>query len=115
MAMSIATQRKIIEIRCKCTNRIRIAFYFLRIGTPDLYVSEMAEKLILEFCLLYHLMSANYETLSAQKGIGKSKFSQIQVILELINLYFYSNLLYDNMMLNSQIPKIFAQAAFLSG
>lgn len=82
---------------------------FLRTGTAGVHVSEMAEKLIAEFGSLYHLMSANYDALGAQKGIGKSKFAQIQAVLELANRYFYSNLSQENAMLNSTVTQGFLQ------
>ncbi len=108
-------REKLLKFSASVLTEAELLSIFLRTGTSDLYVSEMAEKLILEFCLLYHLMLANYETLSAQKGMNKSKFLQIQVILELLNLYFYSNLLHENMILNSQIHKNFCEIFFLIG
>ncbi|ASX26559.1 RadC family protein [Candidatus Williamhamiltonella defendens] len=102
-------REKLLKFGASALTDSELLSIFLRTGTPGLHVSEMAEKLIVEFGSLYHLMSANYETLSAQKGMGKSKFTQIQAILELTNRCFYSNLLHENVMLNSKITQKFLQ------
>ncbi len=78
---------------------------FLRTGLPGLHVMEMAEGLIDEFGSLYNLMSADYKTFCAQKGLGDSKYTQLQAASELASRFFYAHLSEKSAMLSPEITQ----------
>lgn len=56
---------------------------FLRIGTRDMSVMALAQRLLVEFGSLYQLMNAPAKKLQAVHGIGLAKYSQLKAIAEL--------------------------------
>ncbi len=70
---------------------------------------KMAEYLIETFGSLHGLISADYQTLCAHKGIGASKYSQIQAIGELACRCFSSHLMRESVLLNPGITQNFCK------
>jgi DNA repair protein RadC len=56
---------------------------FLRTGLPSLPVLAFSQALIDSFGSLYDLINADHATFSATKGLGTSKYTQLQAISEL--------------------------------
>ena len=56
---------------------------FLRIGTREMSVMALAQRLLVEFGSLYQLMNAPAKKLQAVHGIGLAKYSQLKAIAEL--------------------------------
>ncbi len=82
---------------------------FLRTGLPGLHVIQMAEDLIDEFGSLYNLMSADYVTFCAKKGLGDSKYTQLQAVSEIVTRSFYKHLSEKNAMLSPEVTQRYLQ------
>lgn len=70
-----------------------------------MHVMRMAESLIETFGSLHGLISADYKTLCAHKGVGTSKYSQIQAIGELASRCFSSHLMQESVLLNPEVTQ----------
>lgn len=79
----VAPREKLLKYGAAALTDAELLAIFLRTGIPGMHVMKMAEYLIEEFGSLHELLSADYATLCTKKGIGVSKYSQIQAIAEL--------------------------------
>ncbi|MCW6568263.1 RadC family protein [Yersinia ruckeri] len=105
----VAPREKLLKHGAEALSDTELLAIFLRTGMPGLHVMAMAEHLITEFGSLYRLMSADYQTLCAQKGMGKSKYSQIQAISELASRCFSNHMVKENAMLNPRMTQKYLQ------
>ncbi|MBS0057527.1 DNA repair protein RadC [Yersinia sp. Marseille-Q3913] len=104
-----APREKLLKYGAAVLSDAELLALFLRTGIPGMHVMKMAEYLIETFGSLHGLMSADYQTLCAQKGIGASKYSQIQAIAELANRCFSSHLMQESVLLNPEVTQHFLQ------
>ena len=102
-------REKLLDRGAMALSDAELLAIFLRTGIPGMHVMQMAEYLIEEFGSLHGLMSADYQTLCAQKGIGASKYSQIQAIAELACRCFSSHLMRESVLQNPEITQKFLQ------
>lgn len=100
-----APREKLLKYGAAVLSDAELLALFLRTGIPGMHVMKMAECLIETFGSLHGLMSADYQTLCAQKGIGASKYSQIQAIAELASRCFSSHLMQESVLLNPKVTQ----------
>ncbi|MGT3164182.1 RadC family protein [Yersinia enterocolitica] len=105
----MAPREKLLKYGAAVLTDVELLAIFLRTGIPGMHVMRMAEYLIEEFGSLHELISADYQALCAKKGIGVSKYSQIQVIAELAGRCFSSHLMRESALLNADITQKFLQ------
>lgn len=82
---------------------------FLRTGLPGLNVSEMASQLLKEFGSLYALMSADYARFCGKRGLGLSKYTQLQAAVELSKRYLGHQLAQECAIKNPQRTREYLQ------
>lgn len=82
---------------------------FLRTGTYEKSVLELADFLLKECGSLYHVINADYETLGRFKGVGVGKFSQLQAINEMAQRFSTTQLMYKNVLSSSEETKYYLQ------
>ncbi|MBS0849761.1 DNA repair protein RadC [Citrobacter sp. JGM124] len=63
---------------------------FLHTGYKDMHVLAFAQSLLHEFGSLHRLLSADYASFKAVRGIGKAKYAQLHAIAELARRYYRS-------------------------
>ncbi|EKN4096110.1 DNA repair protein RadC [Yersinia enterocolitica] len=105
----VAPREKLLKYGAAVLTDAELLAIFLRTGIPGMHVMQMAEYLIEEFGSLYGLISADYQALCAKKGIGVSKYSQIQAIAELAGRCFSSHLMQESVLQNPEITQKFLQ------
>lgn len=106
---AMAPREKLLKYGAAVLTDAELLAIFLRTGIPGMHVMKMAEYLIDEFGSLHGLISADYQALCAKKGIGVSKYSQIQAISELACRCFSSHLMRESVLLNADITQKFLQ------
>ncbi|MEQ4924759.1 RadC family protein [Proteus hauseri] len=82
---------------------------FLRTGTYEKSVLELADFLLKECGSLYHVISADYEILGRFKGVGIGKFSQLQAINEMAQRFSTTQFMYKNVLSSSEETKYYLQ------
>ncbi|MGL4858964.1 MAG: RadC family protein [Enterobacteriaceae bacterium] len=82
---------------------------FLRTGTVGMNVMALANYLLREFGSLYQLMIADHQTFCAKKGMGNSKFTQLQAAIELSRRFFAAHLARENALHNPQSTRSYLQ------
>ncbi|HDH9216837.1 TPA: DNA repair protein RadC [Escherichia coli] len=80
---------------------------FLRTGTYEKSVLELADFLLKECGSLYHVINADYETLGRFKGVGMGKFSQLQAINEMAQRFSTAQFMYKNVLSSSEETKYY--------
>ncbi|WP_342221070.1 RadC family protein [Candidatus Fukatsuia endosymbiont of Tuberolachnus salignus] len=103
-------REKLLKFGAVALTDTELLAIFLRTGMSGLHVVAMAENLVTEFGSLYSLMSADYQTLCAQKGMGKSKYTQIQAISELARRCSASYLAKESALCNTKVTREFLQS-----
>ncbi len=82
---------------------------FLRTGIPGMNVLELAQYLLTEFGSLYQLMASDYQTFCEKRGVGHSKFTQLQAAIELSQRFFSARLMRENTLRNPEITHDYLQ------
>lgn len=82
---------------------------FLRTGTYEKSVLELADFLLKECGSLYHVINADYETLGRFKGVGMGKYSQLQAINEMAQRFFTTQFMHKNVLSSSEETKYYLQ------
>lgn len=100
-------REKLLKFGAASLTDTELLAIFLRTGVAGIHVMEMAGNLIAEFGSLHNLMSADYPTLCAQKGLGESKYTQIQAISELASRCSFSHLAKEGALCNPKITREF--------
>lgn len=82
---------------------------FLRTGLPGLNVLQLAEHLLDEFGSLYQLMAADHQTFCGKRGMGNSKFTQLQAAIELSRRFFTAHLARESALSNPTMTRDYLQ------
>jgi len=82
---------------------------FLRTGLPGLHVMHLAEELMSRFGSFDKLMSADCKTLCATKGLGLSKYTQLQAVREMAQRFYGSHLMREDAMTSPDIARHYLQ------
>ncbi|HEJ9629160.1 MULTISPECIES: RadC family protein [Proteus] len=88
---------------------IELLALFLRTGTYEKSVLELAAFLLKECGSLYHVINADYETLGRFKGVGVGKFTQLQAINEMAQRFSTTQFMYKNVLSSSEDTKHYLQ------
>lgn len=82
---------------------------FLRTGLPGVHVMALANQILSEFGSLYGLVSASYADFCAKKGLGISKYTQLQAAVELSRRYLNHQLAKESALTNPDITRGYLQ------
>nr|WP_154325505.1 DNA repair protein RadC [Pantoea sp. 201603H] len=83
---------------------------FLRTGSTGCHVMMLAAQLLEDFGSLYQVMTADKQHLSAIKGVGDAKLTQLQAIAELGKRFFNAQLAREDTLANPHITHQFLQS-----
>ncbi|HCT6310414.1 RadC family protein [Proteus mirabilis] len=88
---------------------VELLAIFLRTGTYEKSVLELADFLLRKCGSLYHVINADYETLGCFKGIGVGKFTQLQAINEMAQRFIKTKFMHKNILSSSAETKSYLQ------
>ncbi|GAB7201841.1 hypothetical protein OS12_32830 [Dickeya oryzae] len=74
-----------------------------------IHVMELAQNLLAQFGSLYRLMTADWAAFNAVRGVGISKYAQLQAVAELARRLFSSHLAREDAMLNPDVTQQYLQ------
>ncbi|CAM3725736.1 RadC family protein [Vibrio aquimaris] len=80
---------------------------FLRTGTKDMNVLQLADKLLKEMGSLRGLFSADRAELCQYKGLGEAKYVQLQAALEMTQRYLYEALVRGEALTSPEQTKLY--------
>lgn len=80
---------------------------FLRTGTPEMNVLELADFLLRQSGSLRALFSASKDQFCAHKGLGEVKFVQLQAVLEMTQRYLAETLKRGDALTSPQQTKLY--------
>ena len=80
---------------------------FLRTGTPEMNVLELADFLLRQSGSLRALFSASKDQFCAHKGLGEAKFVQLQAVLEMTQRYLAETLKRGDALTSPQQTKLY--------
>ncbi|MEG0279274.1 MAG: DNA repair protein RadC [Morganella sp. (in: enterobacteria)] len=83
-------REKLIAYGASVLSDSELLAIFLRTGNRELPVRQFAEYLLDVFGSLHRLLTAGYDEFKPLKGIGDSKYCQMQAIVELSRRFFSS-------------------------
>ncbi|MGF7409792.1 RadC family protein [Providencia alcalifaciens] len=106
-------REKMLAYGAASLSDIELLAIFLRTGTRDESVLQLAERLLYEFGSLYLLVQADYKKLIECKGVGNCKLTQLQAASELAKRCFSMQVLCTDIMnspnaLKSKLLELFS-------
>jgi len=105
----LAPREKMISLGPSALTDTELLAIFLRTGLPGVHVMHLAEHLMKHFGSFANLMSADRKTLCAAKGLGVSKYTQLQAIKEMAQRYYGSHLMREDAMTNPNAAQNYLQ------
>lgn len=93
---------------CALTDTELLAI-FLRTGLPGTHVMQLAENLLNQFGSLHQLMTAEQTQFCRARGIGLSKYTQLQAVGELSRRLFASRLAREDALISSEVTLQYLQ------
>lgn len=106
---TLLPREKLILYGVESLTDIELLAIFLRTGTYEKSVFELADFLLKECGSLYHVINADYETLGRFKGIGMGKFTQLQAINEMAQRFATMQFMSKKVISSSQETKYYLQ------
>ncbi|OAT28644.1 RadC family protein [Proteus myxofaciens] len=106
---TLLPREKLVLYGAEALTDIELLAIFLRTGTYEKSVFELADFLLKECGSLYHVINADYETLGRFKGIGIGKFTQLQAINEMSQRFSKTQFMHKNVLSSSDDTKFYLQ------
>lgn len=106
---TLLPREKLVLYGVETLTDIELLAIFLRTGTYEKSVFELADFLLKECGSLYHVINADYETLGRFKGIGIGKFTQLQAINEMSQRFAKTQFMHRNVLSSSEDTKFYLQ------
>ncbi|AUG98663.1 JAB domain-containing protein [Prodigiosinella confusarubida] len=104
-----APREKLVSLGAGALSDAELLAIFLRTGRPGMNVMQLSEGLLVQFGSLYHLMTADRESFCSVRGVGISKYTQLQAVAELARRLFSSHLAREDAMLSSEVTLQYLQ------
>lgn len=105
-----APREKLLQYGALTLTDSELLAIFLRTGLPGVHVMALANQLLNEFGSLYSLMAASYDDFCAKKGLGISKYTQLQAAVELSRRYFNHQIVRENALTNPNVTREYLQS-----
>ncbi|TKI04034.1 RadC family protein [Martelella alba] len=106
---ALAPREKLMALGPSSLTDTELLAIFLRTGLPGVHVMKLAEELMRRFGSFDKLMCADRQTLCATKGLGVSKFTQLQAIREMAQRYYRSHMMREDAMTRPDIAQNYLQ------
>lgn len=71
---------------------------FLRTGIKDIPVLTLSQMLLNDFGSLYHMINASHQVFCQKKGLGTTKYTQLQAVIELSKRYLKFKMTENNVL-----------------
>lgn len=81
-------REKLLKLGAQSLADYELLALFLRTGIKGTPVLNFSLQLLSEFGSLYQLMNAPYDVFCQKKGLGTTKYTQLQAVIELSKRYF---------------------------
>ncbi|MGM3173684.1 RadC family protein [Dickeya lacustris] len=104
-----APREKLMSFGVAALSDAELLAIFLRTGVEGVHVMQLAQNLLQQFGSLHQLMTADWAAFSAVRGVGVSKYTQLQAVAELSRRLFSSHLAREDAMLNPQVTQQYLQ------
>ncbi|KHN60841.1 DNA repair protein RadC [Dickeya fangzhongdai] len=104
-----APREKLMTLGAGALSDTELLAIFLRTGVAGTHVMQLAESLLVQFGSLYQLMMADKDTFCTARGVGVSKYTQLQAVAELARRLFSSHLAREDAMLNPEVTQQYLQ------
>lgn len=104
-----APREKLMSLGVEALSDAELLAIFLRTGVEGIHVMELAQNLLAQFGSLYRLMTADWAAFNAVRGVGISKYAQLQAVAELARRLFSSHLAREDAMLNPDVTQQYLQ------
>lgn len=105
----LAPREKLLQQGAESLSDRELLAIFLRTGVKGTNVMRLAEDVLDHFGSLHELMTADFHSINAIKGLGLAKFAQIMAVSELSRRCFACQLNRENTMLNPEITHQYLQ------
>lgn len=105
----LAPREKLMALGPAALSDVELLAIFLRTGLPGIHVMQLAAELMARFGSFDKLMSADCRTLCATKGLGVSKFTQLQAIREMAKRCYGEHLMREDAMTRPDIARNYLQ------
>lgn len=80
-------REKLLKFGAQSLSDYELLAIFLRTGIKGTPVLNLSQELLCEFGSLYQMMNASHMTFCKKKGLGTTKYTQLQAVLELSKRY----------------------------
>lgn len=104
-----APREKLMSLGAAALTDAELLAIFLRTGLPGVHVMQLAKNLLAQFGSLHQLMTADQAAFCAARGVGVSKYTQLQAVAELARRLFSSHLAREDAMLSPQVTLQYLQ------
>ncbi|MEQ4511301.1 MAG: DNA repair protein RadC [Dickeya sp.] len=104
-----APREKLMSLGVEALSDAELLAIFLRTGVEGIHVMELAQNLLAQFGSLYRLMMADWAAFNTVRGVGISKYAQLQAVAELARRLFSSHLAREDAMLNPDVTQQYLQ------
>ncbi len=101
----LAPREKLLLFGPAALTNTELLALFLRTGIKGMHVMQYAEHLLDHFGSFHKLISADRQSLSAVKGLGASKCTQIQAIGEMAHRFYSSHLMREDALTSPDITR----------
>ncbi|WP_192456399.1 RadC family protein [Musicola keenii] len=104
-----APREKLMSFGVEALSDVELLAIFLRTGVEGIHVMELAQNLLQQFGSLYGLMTADWTAFNAVRGVGLSKYTQLQAVAELARRLFSCQLAREDAMLSPEVTLQYLQ------
>lgn len=109
-AVGYSTPReKLLQYGASALTDTELLAIFLRTGIPGVNVMALAQQLLTEFGSLYGLVTAEYADFCAKRGVGLTKYTQLQASVELSQRFFSHRLARECTLSSSDATRSYLQ------
>ncbi|MBW7981056.1 RadC family protein [Enterobacillus tribolii] len=109
---SEAPREKLLRQGAAALSDQELLALFLRTGTKTMNVMALSGHLLREFGSVHTLMTADYETFCAGPGLGISKYTQFQAVMELAKRFLSRQVACENAVTSPQVTTLYLQNIF---
>lgn len=107
-----APREKLLRLGASALSDQELLALFLRTGVKGMDVMALSAHLLREFGSVYALMSADYATFCAGRGLGISKYTQFQAVMELAKRFLSRQLACESVVTSPQATTLYLHNIF---
>jgi len=101
--IKLAPREKLLMFGAASLSNSELLALFLRTGARGIHVMQYAEGMMDRFGSLHKIISADRQTLCSVKGLGVSKYTQLQAIGEMAHRFYSSHMMREDALTSPEI------------